>query len=160
MAVMHPNSRGAWSKRASYGGVVTTEPAPRPRVLVADDARVMRMLLRTWLERLGCTVIEASSGTEALRTLQQETAVDAALLDIHMPGITGLQVLDQVRNDPRMKALPVVIITTLGHASDVERGLRIGATAYLTKPLGYGDLLRSLDVALPGRVGRGRRPTG
>ena len=138
---------------------MTPEPAPRPRVLVADDARVMRMLLRTWLERLGCEVIEASSGTEALRTLQEST-VDVALLDIHMPGITGLQVLDQVRNDPRMKTLPVVIITTLGHASDVERGLRIGATAYLTKPLGYGDLLRSLDVALPGRVGKGRRPPG
>lgn len=136
---------------------MTLVPAPRPRVLVADDARVMRMLLRTWLERLGCEVIEASSGTEALRTLQ-ECTVDVALLDIHMPGITGLQVLDQVRNDPRMKTLPVVIITTLGHASDVERGLRIGATAYLTKPLGYGDLLRSLDVALPGRVGKGRRP--
>lgn len=136
---------------------MTSEPAPRPRVLVADDARVMRMLLRTWLERLGCAVTEASSGTEALRTLQA-TPVDVALLDIHMPGITGLQVLDQVRNDARMKDLPVVIITTLGHASDVERGLRIGATAYLTKPLGYGDLLRSLDVALPGRVGKGRRP--
>ncbi len=136
---------------------MTPEPSPRPRVLVADDARVMRMLLRTWLERLGCEVIEASSGTEALRTLQAST-VDVALLDIHMPGITGLQVLDQVRNDPRMKDLPVVIITTLGHASDVERGLRIGATAYLTKPLSYGDLLRSLDTALPGRVGKGRRP--
>lgn len=138
---------------------MTSEPEHRPRVLVADDARVMRMLLRTWLERLGCSVIEASSGTEALRTLQ-ESPVDVALLDIHMPGITGLQVLDQVRNDPRMKDLPVVIITTLGHASDVERGLRIGATAYLTKPLGYGDLLRSLDTALPGRVGKGRRPPG
>lgn len=128
-----------------------TEAPPRPRVLVADDARVMRMLLRTWLERLGFEVTEASSGTDALVQLR-ETKVDAALLDIHMPGVTGLQVLDQVRNDPRMSGLPVVIITTLGHASDVERGLRLGATAYLTKPLGYGDLLRALEVALPGRV--------
>ncbi len=133
-----------------------TEAPPQARVLVADDARVMRMLLRTWLERLGFAVTEASSGTDALLQLQQ-TPVDAALLDIHMPGVTGLQVLDQVRNDPRMSKLPVVIITTLGHASDVERGLRIGATAYLTKPLGYGDLLRALDVALPGRILAQRR---
>src|SRR5687768_12653887 len=105
----------------------------------------MRMLLRTWMERLGFVVLEAGSGTEALIALK-EHPVDAALLDIHMPGVTGLQVLDQVRNDPRvnMRSLPVIIITTMGHASDVERGLRIGATAYLTKPLGYGDLLRAL----------------
>jgi CheY-like chemotaxis protein len=126
---------------------------PRARILVADDARVMRMLLRTWLERLGFVVIEAASGTEAVALLQT-TPVDAALLDIHMPGVTGLQVLDQARNDPKLKQLPVVIITTLGHAADVERGLRIGATAYLTKPLGYGDLLRALDTALPGRLPR------
>ena len=127
--------------------------APRARILVADDARVMRMLLRTWLERLGFAVVEASSGTEAFATLQTSSdKIDAALLDIHMPGVTGLQVLDQARNDPKLKHLPVVIITTLGHAADVERGLRIGATAYLTKPLGYGDLVRALDVALPGKL--------
>jgi CheY-like chemotaxis protein len=127
--------------------------APAIRVLVADDARVMRMLLRTWLERLGFAVVEAASGTEAIAALQRES-VDAAFLDIHMPGVTGLQVLDQVRNDARLKSLPVVIITTLGHSTDVERGLNIGATAYLTKPLGYGDLLRAIDTALPGRSRR------
>src|SRR6185503_20869016 len=118
--------------------LVTANPAryhrhvaePRARVLVADDARVMRMLLRTWLERLGFAVIEAASGTEAFASLQQNP-VDAALLDIHMPGVTGLQVLDQARNDVKLKNLPIIIITTLGHAVDVERGLRIGATAYL-----------------------------
>lgn len=133
-----------------------TEAPPRSHVLVADDSRVMRMLERTWLERLGFAVTEASSGTDALVQLQK-TTFDAALLDIHMPGVTGLQVLDQVRNDARMATLPVVIITTLGHASDVERALRIGATAYLTKPLGYGDLLRALEVALPGQVFAQRR---
>jgi CheY-like chemotaxis protein len=136
-----------------YQGPVTD--AERPCVLVADDARVMRMLLRTWLERLGCIVVEATSGTDALAALRQ-ASFDAALLDIHMPGVTGLQVLDQARNDPRLKALPIIIITTLGHAVDVERGLRIGATAYLTKPLGYGELLRALEVALPGRLGARR----
>lgn len=135
---------------------MVTEDAPRSSILVADDARVMRMLLRTWIERLGFAVVEASSGTEALAALH-EHPVEAALLDIHMPGLTGLQVLDSVRNDHRLKRLPVVIITTLGHAVDVERGLRIGATAYLTKPLGYGDLLRALEVALPGKIGGRRR---
>lgn len=108
----------------------------------------MRMLLRTWLERLGCVVLEAQSGTEALATIAREP-LDAALLDIHMPGLTGLQVLESVRSDPRSRGLPVVIITTLGHATDVERGLKLGATAYLTKPLGYGELYRALLMVLP-----------
>ncbi len=127
----------------------------KPRILVADDARVMRMLLRTWLERLGASVREASSGTEALGAAASEP-LDAAFLDIHMPGLTGLQVLDGIRGDERTKAMPVVIVTTLGHTSDVERGMRLGATAYLTKPLGYGDLVRALERVLPTRFGDGR----
>ncbi|MBI1947717.1 MAG: response regulator [Deltaproteobacteria bacterium] len=126
-----------------------------PRVLVADDARVMRMLLRTWLERLGCVVIEAASGTEALAVVAREP-LDAALLDIHMPGLTGLQVLESVRGDQRSRGLPIVIITTLGHASDVERGLKLGATAYLTKPLGYSELYRALLMVLPELARRNR----
>jgi CheY-like chemotaxis protein len=128
--------------------------ASPPKVLVADDARVMRMLLRTWLERLGCVVHEAASGTEALATIAREP-LDAALLDIHMPGLTGLQVLESARSDPRSRGLPIVIITTLGHASDVERGLKLGATAYLTKPLAYGELYRALLMVLPELARRG-----
>jgi CheY-like chemotaxis protein len=132
-------------------------------LLIADDARVMRMLLRTWVERLGFVVVEAASGTEALAQLHQAAQAgkpfDAALCDIHMPGLTGLQVLEAVRQDPRLGVLPIAIITTLGHASDVERGMKLGATAYLTKPLAYGDLLRALDLLLPGSLrGRPRQP--
>jgi CheY-like chemotaxis protein len=130
-------------------------PAQRPRLLVADDARVMRMLLRTWLERLGCEVVEAASGAEALQALGALAETPGAvpfsgvLLDIHMPGLTGLQVLETMRQDARWKDLPTMIITTLGHQSDVERGLRIGATAYLTKPLGFPELMRALERMLP-----------
>ena len=106
------------------------------------------MLLRTWLERLGCEVVEAASGTEAFGALRT-SPFDAALLDIHMPGITGLQVLDQLRADPITARIPVVIITTLGHKSDVERGMKLGADAYLTKPVSYGELLRALERVLP-----------
>jgi CheY-like chemotaxis protein len=132
--------------------VPATEP---PVILVADDARVMRMLVRTWLERLGFSVLEAASGSEALAQTRK-LRFDAAFLDIHMPGLTGLQVLDGIRSEERTAELPVVIVTTLGHAADVERGLRLGASAYLTKPLSYGDLVRALERVLPTRFKAGR----
>ncbi len=133
------------------GGSMNTQP--RPLALIADDARVMRMLVRTWLERLGCDVVEAASGSEVLGVL---TAPDSptfacAFFDIHMPGVTGLHLVETMRQHPRWRLTPVVIVTTLGHAADVERGLRLGATAYLTKPLGFADLARALSQALPER---------
>src|SRR5688500_17425040 len=89
----------------------TVAPAfSQPVILVADDARVMRMLLRTWLERLSFVVLEASSGSEALAIAHAQKP-DAAFLDIHMPGLTGLQVLDGIRSDEVIRELPVVIVT-------------------------------------------------
>ena len=120
-----------------------------PRILVADDARTMRMLLRTWLERLDCAVVEAKNGTEALAILQGESAVDLAFCDVHMPGLSGLQVLDAIRGDARLQHLPLVLVTTLGNDGDVERGLKRGATAYLKKPVSWGELAAVLHQILP-----------
>lgn len=126
------------------------------RVLVADDARVMRMLLRTWLERLDHDVVEAKDGTEVLALLRDNTAAgtpfDLAFCDIHMPGFTGLQVLDALRGDGALSRTPIVLVTTLGHESDIERGLARGAAAYLTKPVDYTDVydcLRRFTAAKP-----------
>lgn len=118
------------------------------RVLVADDARVMRMLIRTWLERLGLDVEEARNGIEAL-SLAKTGRFDLVMLDINMPGLTGLSVLDRIRTDPELEGLPVVLLTTLGNAADVERGRRLGASDYLTKPISFGTLRRMLDTQLP-----------
>lgn len=132
------------------------DPSHRPRLLVADDARVMRMLLRTWLERLGCEVVEAGSGPEALAALgaSAQAPFCGCLLDIHMPGFTGLQVVETMRGDARWRDLPAIIITTMGRTADVERGLRVGATAYLTKPLGFPELMRALERAMPGEFAK------
>ncbi len=115
------------------------------RILVADDARVMRMLLRTWLERLEHEVVEAKDGTEVLALLRDASAAGTpfrlAFCDIHMPGFTGLQVLDALRGDGAVSKTPIVLVTTLGHETDIERGLARGAAAYLTKPVDYGSVV-------------------
>jgi CheY-like chemotaxis protein len=118
------------------------------RVLVADDARVVRMLLRTWLERLGHEVGEAADGSAALAALRDAAAAgrpfDVAFCDVNMPVLGGLQVLDAVRDDALLGRLPVVLVTTLGGEADVERGLGRGAAAYLTKPVGFSAVAGAL----------------
>lgn len=118
------------------------------RVLVADDARVVRMLLRTWLERLGHEVSEAADGSAALAALRDASAADrpfdVAFCDVHMPMLSGLQVLDAVRDDAVLGRTPVVLVTTLGGEADIDRGLGRGAAAYLTKPVGFGALVGAL----------------
>jgi CheY-like chemotaxis protein len=117
------------------------------RVLVADDARVMRMLTRHWLEHLGLTVEEARDGMEAVQKAEcGEYAL--VLCDINMPGISGLGVLDRIRSAPSTAGLPVVLLTTLGAQADVERGMQLGATAYLTKPLQHSELVQTVQRIL------------
>lgn len=118
---------------------MTSERSPGPRALVADDARVMRMLVRHWLERLGLVVDEAEDGFEALKHARTG-GYSLVVLDINMPGITGLGVLEGIRSDPGTRSLPVILLTTLGHEADMQRGARLGASAYLTKPLAFGAL--------------------
>lgn len=123
---------------------------PRRRVLVADDARVMRALVNTWLSGLGFDVTLAKDGLAALSAVRTQD-FDLILLDINMPGLTGLTVLDSVRHTPATKDVPVVLLTTLGHAADFDRGLALGASAYLTKPLSLGRLISTLNRVLPPR---------
>ncbi len=119
------------------------------RILVADDARVMRMLLRTWLERLNHVVVEAKNGTEVLGLLRDAATTappfELAFCDVHMPGLTGLQVLDALRGDQRLGQTPIVLVTTLGHEVDIERGMQRGAAAYLTKPVDFNALVEVLQ---------------
>lgn len=124
------------------------------RILVADDARVVRMLLRTWLERIGHDVVEAVDGAAALSAIRDAAHSGApfslALCDVNMPMLTGLQVLDAIRADERLGRTPVVLCTTLGTDADVKRGHARGAAAYLTKPVSFNalaEVLRQHDLA-------------
>lgn len=120
------------------------------RVLVADDARVVRMLIRTWLERLGHVVVEAADGSAAVAALRDAATTgrpfDVAFCDVNMPVLTGLQVLDAIRDDPLLGLTPVVLVTTLGAESDIERGRARGAAVYLTKPVSFGALVGALTA--------------
>jgi CheY-like chemotaxis protein len=120
------------------------------KILVADDARVVRMLMRTWLERLGHDVQEADDGASAIAALRRASEdgqpFRAAFCDVNMPRLSGLQVLDAAREVPALNATPIVLVTTLGEEGDRARGEARGAAAYLTKPVTFADVRDALSA--------------
>jgi len=112
------------------------------RILVVEDSAAMRSLVATSVEALpGVTVVESDSGFEALRLLPRET-VHLIITDINMPGgINGLELINFVKKNPRYKHVPLIVISTESTSSDRDKGLKLGADAYLCKPFEPDDLL-------------------
>lgn len=109
----------------------------RPLVLIADDDPDIRMLVRLRLERSGYTVVAASDGPEAL-ALASDCLPDLAILDVTMPGLTGMEVTRALRE--RNAALPVILLTARARDADVAEGADAGADAYVTKPFSPQEL--------------------
>jgi two-component system, chemotaxis family, chemotaxis protein CheY len=112
------------------------------RFLVVEDSPTMRQLISFSLKRFkGCKIVEAVDGVDALKKLQQEE-VDMILTDINMPVMDGLKLVSLVRQNVKTRDLPIVIITTEGAQEDRDRGLALGANAYISKPIQSSHLLK------------------
>jgi DNA-binding response OmpR family regulator len=111
--------------------------AAKSLVLIADDDPDIRMLVRLRLERSGYAVVAASTGLEALE-LAAESHPDLAILDVSMPGLTGIEVTKALRE--RNATLPVILLTAHAQESDVTEGALAGADAYVTKPFSPQEL--------------------
>lgn len=123
-------------------------------ILVVDDSATTRSLVASYLtDWEGVEVVEAVSGFEALRVLPARR-VDLIVTDINMPDINGLELISFVRANPNYRQIPVIIISTENSVEDRKRGLDLGASAYLIKPFGAGDLRQAIEAAL------GREPQG
>ncbi|MGY1681960.1 response regulator transcription factor [Geodermatophilus sp. SYSU D01176] len=116
-------------------------PTPAPRVLVADDEDDIRALVALAVRRAGCTVVtEVPDGTQAL-TAARTDPPDLAVLDVSMPGATGLEVCAALRSDPATAAVPVLLLSAGASPDDLARGLAAGADAYLAKPFSVAGLI-------------------
>ena len=103
-------------------------------ILVVDDSKVMREMLIACLRgRDGLTFTQANSGLEAIEQLSLRP-FDLLLLDLNMPDIGGIEVVQFVRSQDRLKTIPIIIVTTRGDDSSREQALQAGATRFLTKP--------------------------
>ena len=104
----------------------------RKSVLVAEDSITSRMLLKNILEAAGYSVKTAVDGIDAFTTLRSED-FDLVVSDVEMPGMSGLDLTSKIRGDKKLSQIPVVLVTSLGSREDRERGIDVGANAYIVK---------------------------
>ena len=121
--------------------------------LVVEDSPTMRQLISFSLKRFeGCKIVEAVDGVDALKKLSTET-IDIILTDINMPVMDGLKLVKLVRENEKLKHLPIVIITTEGAEEDRERGLKLGANAYIAKPIQSSHLIKTITELMTNHKG-------
>jgi adenylate cyclase len=120
---------------------------PRGSLLVVDDDEMNRDMLGRRLERRGYTVARAADGQRALAMLDTQT-FDVVLLDIMMPGLSGLEVLRILRQSHAMADLPVIMATAKDQSGDIVEALKLGANDYITKPLDFPVVLARVETQL------------
>ncbi len=120
------------------------------RILVAEDEPHIRRILVSLLEGGGWAVDAAEDGTRASEFLGGDTPYQMALLDILMPGMTGLEVLRDLRSLPHRTELPVIILTAKGQDADRELAFRLGANEFMTKPFSPKKLLGRIKQLIQG----------
>lgn len=121
--------------------------AGKPRLLIVDDVRENRDILRRRFERHGFHATEASGGVEALDLMERE-AFDLVLLDIMMPDIAGLEVLARIRSKYTPGVLPVIMVTAKSQSEDIVEALNLGANDYITKPVDFSIALARVITQL------------
>ena len=131
--------------------------APKARILIADDNPQILELLEAYLEPLGVTVLTAMDGEKALQVTEDESP-DLVLLDVMMPKHSGFEVCRQLKQTPRHRDRPIVMVTALNEVGDIERAKDCGADEFLTKPVNKIELLSCVTRLLRDRPQSGFRP--
>lgn len=121
-------------------------------LLIADDEPHIVALVRATLEDDRIRVLEASDGLTALERARSERP-DVLLLDLHMPGLDGIEVCRRLRSEGQLAQAKIIMLTAAAQAADVACGLAAGADHYLTKPFSPIHLLTLVQSILPGSVG-------
>ena len=127
-------------------------PEKAPRILVVEDVPLVLAVLRMRLEGEGFAVIAARDGVEALEKAREESP-DLILLDLMLPRLSGERVCQELRGDPRTRALPIVVLSARVGEAERLRALAAGADAFIAKPYEVERLLAEIRL----RLSTGRR---
>jgi len=116
-------------------------------ILIVEDEPQIQMLLKEHLVEEGYAVYTANTGTEAI--VQAKAAhPDLILLDVMMPGMSGFDVCNILRDQPETRVTPIIFLTAVAETPRKAMGLRLGATDYITKPFDLRELTVRIEVAL------------
>jgi CheY-like chemotaxis protein len=128
--------------------IATHQESPsEPVILIADDEPSLRLLVSATIASDAYRLVEAADGDEAWELIQEHHPT-VALLDIQMPGRTGLELTHAIKGDPTLADIRVILLTAQAQQRDVEAGTAAGADRYLTKPFSPLELLAALEHAL------------
>lgn len=119
----------------------------KPVILVVDDNQQNLELLQAYLEDLDCQTIPATDGTDALEIVNTR-APDLILLDVMMPKISGFEVCKRIKNSPKTRNIPVIMVTALNEFGDIERAVDSGTDDFISKPVNKLELLTRVKAML------------
>lgn len=116
-------------------------------VLIVEDEEDAAELFAEMMRVSGFRVLKTSRGEPAI-SLMNSDKPDVVLLDIMMPEISGLDILRQMRRDPNLADIPVIVVTAKSMPADIKNGMEAGANTYLTKPVGFQELKEAVERTL------------
>jgi DNA-binding response OmpR family regulator len=117
------------------------------KILVVEDEKQIADMISFKLSNAGHKVVRAPDGEQAMIVATRELP-NLILLDVMMPGLGGVEVLRRLKNDPVLRAVPVIMVSAKGHERDVLSGLRGGAVDYIVKPFSLKELSARVELAL------------
>jgi two-component system alkaline phosphatase synthesis response regulator PhoP len=120
---------------------------PKEKILVVDDEEDILELVRYNLSREGYRITGTLTGEDALRKVRSD-AFDLIVLDLMLPGMDGLAFTKTLKNDPRLRNIPIIMLTAKGEEADIVTGLELGADDYITKPFSPKVLIARVRTAL------------
>jgi two-component system, cell cycle response regulator DivK len=112
-------------------------------VLIVEDNELNMKLFNDLVETRGCRILQTRSGVEAV-DLARKYSPDLILMDIQLPEVSGLEVTKWLKDDPDLKAIPVVAVTAFAMKGDEERIRQGGCEAYLSKPISVGKFIETV----------------
>lgn len=116
------------------------------RALIVDDSRTVRRILAGMLAELGFETCEAADGSDAVNQLASSLEPDVMLVDWNMPQMSGLQMVEAVRRDPKYQATPIMMVTSENELEPMRQALEAGANEYVMKPFGKEMIADKLQL--------------